>query len=69
MSDCRAVNKSLFLGEECKHVEAGTCCVRDTEMGMFLIKYLFSLDVPQFSQDKERDKGRGKRGTDLFEDT
>lgn len=59
MSDCQAVNKSLFLGEECKHVEAGTCCVRDTEMGMFLIKYLFSLDVPQFSQDKE--KGQRKR--------
>lgn len=49
-------------------MEDWVCCVRETELGMFLIKYLFSLEVPHFSKGKEKEQ-RGKGGTDLFENT
>lgn len=37
-------------------MEDWVCCVRETELGMFLIKYLFSLEVPHFSKGRKRDK-------------
>lgn len=44
-------------------MEGWTCPVRETELGMFLIKYIFSLEVLHFSKEKEKGQ-RKRRGRD-----
>lgn len=50
-------------------MENWTICFREAELGMFLIKCLFSLEVPHFSKGKEKGQRKRKGRTDLFENT